>query len=177
MEFVRPSQEEAVFGLRAMKTMACADGAFQGHARDLLEAVLSTDCFELPRDSSVRLSSRETSDSLPCLPKVLLLSLLWGCVSDLFARACNRRAHSLATLGSTPPAEVWPNASSASTCNLKPASMDRGASPPNVISCCIVRQPLGARAFVLTVGPAPRARVLRPRGLGRGGRFFAATVP
>ena len=128
--------------------------------------MLSTDCLELPRLSSVRLSSRETSDSLPCRPKVLLRSLLWGCVSDLFANACSRLAHSRATLGSTPPAEVWPRASSASTCNLKPASMDRGASPPSVISCCIVRQPRGARASVLTVCPTPaRAKVLR-RELG-----------
>mmetsp|Transcript_23268 Transcript_23268/g.65200 ORF Transcript_23268/g.65200 Transcript_23268/m.65200 type:complete len:272 (+) Transcript_23268:1684-2499(+) len=137
--------------------------------RDLLDAVDSTDCFELPRDNSVRLSSRDTSDSLPCRPKVLLLSLLWGCVSDLFANACKRRAHSRATRGSTPPAEVWPRASSASTCKRNPANMDRGASPPNVISCCIVRQPLGGRASVLTVGPTParagpRGRL--PRELG-----------
>ena len=134
--------------------------------RDLLDAVLSTDCLELPLLSNVRLSSSDTSDSLPCLPKVLLLSLLWGCVSDLFASAWSRLAHSLATLGSTPPAEVWPNASSASTCKRNPANMDRGASPPNVISCCIAPQPLGARASVLTVGPTP-ARAGPPGRLPR----------
>ena len=117
--------------------------------------MLSTDCLELPRLSSVRLSSRETSDSLPCRPKVLLRSLLWGCVSLRFASAWSRRAHSLATRGSTPPAEVWPRASNASTCNLKPASMDRGASPPNVISCCIVE--------TYFVGPARASTARRAR--------------
>ena len=147
--------------------------------RDLLDAVDSTDCFELPLDSKVRLSSSDTSDSLPCLPKVLRRSLLWGCVSDLFANACKRRAHSLATLGSTPPAEVWPRASNASTCSRKPASMDRGASPPNVISCCIVTARAStARRPRLCTYCTPDAHAGRPSGGCRAGsaRSFASTV-
>ena len=39
MDFIRPSKAEAEFGLRAMKTICLADGAFEDLERELLESV------------------------------------------------------------------------------------------------------------------------------------------